>query len=336
MYKDYVDVPVEKFIEACVKDIEVAGDTTFLTDTVNTMVTSIMTELVKTESLYSQKSTDGSQTLLEYFASGLCLNNCSNYGVCKSGVCSCDNGHVGHDCSYNTSSPPTDISLPFNGECKLSTRLCEAINVFGEFLTTSVWYKRIHFQILENDLLYTTSAELVLAEYRNQFMITLNLPASRKKRSVDNKVFSEGYDISFSYDGQNFGKEASIIIYDDLKYSCNTTTKTCQSLIVNESEDDTADTTKNIIKIVVPVTVSVVVILVIIGVICFKLTTKASKAKIASYGDELEQKKTSSENTVSELEFDFGDNTDVDAFAMQCPPRKENIDVWNGGFKTSK
>lgn len=43
------------------------------------------------------------------------------------------------------------------------------------------------------------------------------------------------------------------------------------------------------------------------------------------------------ENTVSELEFNFKDNTDdVDAYAMQCPPRKENIGAWNGGFKTFK
>ncbi|XP_052063299.1 von Willebrand factor D and EGF domain-containing protein-like [Mytilus californianus] len=331
MYKDYVDVPVEKFIEACVKDIEVAGDTTFLTDTINAMVTSIMTELVKTEYLYTQKSSDGSQTMLDYFASALCLNNCSDNGICKSGVCICDNGHVGEDCSYNTSSPPTGISLPFNGACTLTTRSCKAMNIFGEFKTTSVWCKRRHFQILENDLVYTPSEELVLAEYRNPFMLTLDLPTSRKKRSADNKVLSEGYDISFSYDGQNFGKETSIIIYDDLKYSCNTTAKTCISLIVDES----AETKKDVIMIVVPVTVSVVVIIAITGVICFKLITKASKAKIASYGDESDQKSTSSdkwtrrENTVSELELNFEDKTGKDAFAMQYPPRKENIDVWN-------
>ncbi|CAC5375044.1 unnamed protein product [Mytilus coruscus] len=332
MYKDYVDVPVEKFIEACVKDIEVSGDTTFLTDTINAMVTSIMTELVKTESLYTQKSSDGSQTMLEYFASALCLNNCSDNGICKSGVCICDNGHVGEDCSYNTSSPPTGISLPFNGACTLKTRSCKTMNIFGEFQTTSVWCKRRHFQILENDLLYTPSEELVLAEYRNPFMLTLDLPTSRKKRSADNKVLSEGYDISFSYDGQNFGKETSIIIYDDLKYSCNTTTKTCISLIVNESAEK-AETNKDVIMIVVPVTVSFVVIIALTGVICFKLMTKASKAKIASYGDESDEKNTSSdkwtgrENTVSEVEFDFEEKTDEDVFAMQYPPRKENIDI---------
>ncbi|CAG2226577.1 unnamed protein product [Mytilus edulis] len=217
MYTDYVDVPDEKFIESCVKDIEVAGDTTFLTDTVNAMVTSIITELVKTEKLYTQTSIDGSQTLLEYFSSSLCPNNCSDNGLCKSGICSCDERHIGEDCSYNTSSPPTGINVPFHGECKLRTRSCRAINIFGEFLTTSVWCKLRHFQILDNDLVYTPSEEHVLAEYRNPFMITLDLPTSRKKRSVDKSVLSEGYDISCSYDGQNFGKETSIIIYDDLK-----------------------------------------------------------------------------------------------------------------------
>lgn len=66
------------------------------------------------------------------------------------------------------------------------------------------------------------------------------------------------------------------------------------------------------------------------------------RAKVASYGDKLDQKKTSSdnrikrENTVSELEFNFEDNTDMDAFAFQYPPRKEHIDGRKGGIKTSK
>lgn len=55
------------------------------------------------------------------------------------------------------------------------------------------------------------------------------------------------------------------------------------------------------------------------------------RAKIASYGDESHQKNTSSdkmtgrENTVSEVEFKFEDKTGKDAFAMQYPPRRENI-----------
>ncbi|CAG2220489.1 unnamed protein product [Mytilus edulis] len=196
MYKAYVDVPDEKFIEACVKDIEIAGDTTFLTDTINTMTTSIMSELLKTENLYMEKSSDGSQTLLEYFSSTLCKNSCGGNGICKSGVCKCDSGFIGGDCSFDISIPPTDVILPLNGACKLRSRSCKTTNIFGEFFSTSVWCKRRHFEILQNDVRYTSDEDIVLATYRNSFMITMDIPASRKKRSTDTAVLSDGYDIN--------------------------------------------------------------------------------------------------------------------------------------------
>ncbi|XP_076109588.1 uncharacterized protein LOC143078620 [Mytilus galloprovincialis] len=98
-------------------------------------------------------------------------------------------------------------------------------------------------EILQNDVLYTSGEDIVLATYRNSFMITLDIPASRKKRSTDNAVLSDGYDISLSYDGQNFGEEIRIIIYDDLQYSCNATTQTCITLIAEESSEKN-ETTK--------------------------------------------------------------------------------------------
>lgn len=42
------------------------------------------------------------------------------------------------------------------------------------------------------------------------------------------------------------------------------------------------------------------------------------------------------ENTVSELDFHFVENRDVDVFAMHYPQQKDHVNVWNGGFKTSK
>lgn len=62
-------------------------------------------------------------------------------------------------------------------------------------------------------------------------MVTIDLPTAEKKRSAESKVIAEGFDISFSYDNQTFGKEISLIIYDDLQYACNATTKACISLV---------------------------------------------------------------------------------------------------------
>lgn len=74
-----------------------------------------------------------------------------NVLVCSkfSGVCRCNNGYIGEDCSYNTSYPPTEISFPFYGLCKLRTRACKATNVFGEFHSTFIWGKRRHFQVYQ-------------------------------------------------------------------------------------------------------------------------------------------------------------------------------------------
>ncbi|CAC5392015.1 unnamed protein product [Mytilus coruscus] len=191
-----------------------------------------------------------------------------------------------------------------------------------------------HTEILQNDVLYTSGEDIVLATYRNSFMITLDIPAARKKRSTDNAVLSDGYDISLSYDGQNFGEEIRIIIYDDLQYSCNATTQTCITLIVDESSEknETTKDTKDVMMIVIPITVSVVVIVVIAGVVCFKLKAKFSRKKIAAYKDEPDHKVTPSNNwkgqhSTSTIDFQFAEDTGVDSVAEQYPTQKENVDI---------
>jgi hypothetical protein len=41
-------------------------------------------------------------------------------------------------------------------------------------------------------------------------MVSCDIPASRKRRSTDKSV--EGYDLSLSYDGTNYGDSVSFII----------------------------------------------------------------------------------------------------------------------------
>ncbi|CAC5416234.1 unnamed protein product [Mytilus coruscus] len=233
VYSTYVDVPVNSYIKSCVSDIELTGDTTSQ-DTINAMITLIMTELVKTEKLYLTRQ--GSETLLEYTTGFLCPNHCSSHGKCKSGVCTCDREFIGEDCSYNISVPPSDTSLPFDGLCKVRTRSCRSTNILGDFLSSTVWCKIKYFQIFQKEVVYTPGEEMFLAEYRNLYMVSLELPFSRKKRSTNGPVMSDGYDISLSYDGINFGDDISMVIYDDQKYSCNVTLKTCITL--NDSPED--------------------------------------------------------------------------------------------------
>ena len=65
--------------------IKLVGGVTFLPDTIGTMMTFIITEVRRNESLYTMKTSNGSETLLEYISSFLCPNNCSDNGNCTSG-----------------------------------------------------------------------------------------------------------------------------------------------------------------------------------------------------------------------------------------------------------
>ena len=65
--------------------VKLVGNITFLPDTIGAMMTFIITEIRRNESLYIMKTSNGSQTVLEYISSFLCPNNCNDNGNCTSG-----------------------------------------------------------------------------------------------------------------------------------------------------------------------------------------------------------------------------------------------------------
>ncbi|XP_063435756.1 von Willebrand factor D and EGF domain-containing protein-like [Mytilus trossulus] len=227
LYSDFGDLSEEFFVQTCIMDVKLVGDMTFLADTIDAMVTSIIIEAVRNESLYIEETASGNETILTYITSLLCPSNCSNHGNCTSGVCICSDGYMGIDCSRQTSAPPSGVSIQYNGVCSSKTRSCVKTNVYGDFQSTIIWYKRRSFQILQSFILYTSEFEALKAEFRNVFMVTVELQSLRRKRSSQSTTTPEGYEISLSNDGIHFGENFSIIIYDEDCYSCNSTSVSC-------------------------------------------------------------------------------------------------------------
>ena len=79
--------------------------------------------------------------------------------------------------------------------------------------------------------MFTEENATSLAEYRNMFMVSIDLQRSRRRRSTPENKMAEGYEISLSNDGTNFGNPSNIIIYNDSCYSCNATLVTCFELV---------------------------------------------------------------------------------------------------------
>lgn len=278
LYSDFGDLSEDFFVQTCTMDIKLVGDMTFLADTIDAMVTSIIIEAVRNESLYIEETASGNETILTYITSLLCPSNCNNNGNCTSGVCICSDGFMGIDCSRQTSVPPSGVSIQYNGICSSKTRSCVKTNIYGDFQSTIIWYKRRSFQILQRSILYTSEFEILKAEFRNVFMVTVELKSSRRKRSTQTTTTPEGYEISLSNDGINFGENFSIIIYDEDCYSCNSTSVSC---IASESCQATESSNNDEVNIVtIGISVGIVLAVAVIVAVIVLCKCKSIEKKI--------------------------------------------------------
>lgn len=64
-------------------------------------------------------------------------------------MCNCDDIYVGTDCSHEKSTPPSNLTLPEQGVCKTSKRACAKTNIFGYFVTQTVFAKLDEFKVIK-------------------------------------------------------------------------------------------------------------------------------------------------------------------------------------------
>lgn len=96
------------------------------------------------------------------------------------------------------------------------------------FIHTFV-YKIYYEQITDNGKQLSGIEVIKTAVYSYENLISCDYPNSRKRRSINN--MPEGYDITLSFDKNNYGDTVSIIIYDEDCFSCNSTSITCIELV---------------------------------------------------------------------------------------------------------
>lgn len=118
----------------------------------------------------------------------LCLNNCSNIGICtlgmkvkknyrhynvkqsnnllfvnpfeiiNQGTCSCNDGCGGSDCSFDVLSPPTITRISGDGFCDKSSETCDVITVYGSYflenMKTSCYVTRIEVKSATRSIAY--------------------------------------------------------------------------------------------------------------------------------------------------------------------------------------
>ena len=80
------------------------------------------------------------------------------------GVCVCNTGFIGFDCSMTLSEAPTELTIPNKGLCSTKTRLCQKTNIFSVFYSEKVHCRFQHFTVRQlNKYIFGFDSGIVLA-----------------------------------------------------------------------------------------------------------------------------------------------------------------------------
>lgn len=80
--------------------------------------------------------------------------------------------------------------------------------------------------------LKTVSTNVLEANYINPTVLRVNFPTNyRKRRTPFKNVYASGFNISLSYDEINYSDSLTLVIYNDLCYSCSASTLECNMTV---------------------------------------------------------------------------------------------------------
>ncbi|VDI03159.1 Hypothetical predicted protein, partial [Mytilus galloprovincialis] len=162
-------VPSEKYINECIEDIKVAGDTSWAGVSVSNFGAECFHEATKMEKLTRANSTDdstGSQNIFQIIAESTCPNNCSGHGICDNGFCNCTDIYFGPACERERNEAPDILQEGFEGLCDISAKPCKKYIIPGlNFMEGKLTCKYRNFRIEFNETIETGITETVEGEY---------------------------------------------------------------------------------------------------------------------------------------------------------------------------
>ncbi|XP_064619608.1 von Willebrand factor D and EGF domain-containing protein-like [Lineus longissimus] len=217
-----IDLDLEHDIEMCMEDIKLCDCTDFAMGAIEDIKEKCSAEIRKNVTLWVDVPG------LNYTVPPpipMCINECSFQGECVSdGVCVCDKGWAGIDCSIDATKPPDAYFIPAGGRCDIRKYRCESTPVYGRgFQDISTLSCRFEPYDLEtNQPLMFALRETKPAQFENFGEVVCPTPVSRLKRSTAG-VANEGFLVSVTNDGKTLSNKVLFVKYDSRCQQCNET-----------------------------------------------------------------------------------------------------------------
>ncbi|VDI81460.1 Hypothetical predicted protein [Mytilus galloprovincialis] len=246
-------------IKTCVADIQISGSTVFLSASLDSMKTACIKEIRSNTSFWkpkpelklqptttpeqnlqesvSKQSTTTSTTarnleILEYEDISIldiaetvfnndCPNDCSDSGICQHGVCQCENGFEGEDCSVDRRKGPEVFGLIKESFCDLSKRPCSFISVFGNGFYASERVKcRITGATIEQNEVKPDSLNVTT---EGSLITFAEVKCPLEQTDVNkSQIFPvvDAYLVAVSFDDIKYSTGSPIIVYDSTCTIC--------------------------------------------------------------------------------------------------------------------
>nr|XP_006820194.1 PREDICTED: von Willebrand factor D and EGF domain-containing protein-like [Saccoglossus kowalevskii] len=216
----------DDFIENCVIDIQVLDDLDLVQSAI-ALLKDQCEEIVSKDTDHWQVNDDGIASLPAAIIGALCPADCSGQGTCNDGVCVCDDGYGGTDCSVHLNDAPDVYRGHENGLCDTSVETCSHVSIFGDKFVESMTCHITSIKISETGF----EPEEVTNKENSVFKSFEEVQCpfeqlTRRRRDVDT-LNPIGALISVSNDGTNESPQVIVIIYNDNCDVCNGTDGFC-------------------------------------------------------------------------------------------------------------
>ncbi|XP_065937728.1 von Willebrand factor D and EGF domain-containing protein [Magallana gigas] len=202
-------------IEICMLDILSTNSTVFATAPRESMKASCLKEIARNDTLMNV--TKNGEKLAEKILSITCPGECSGHGVCVKGVCQCNDGFGGGDCSVDINEPPPVYAVNYETGGLCDKLFCKEAIVDGDlFLDRSgLTCKMQRFEMTMNGTSLELETSYVPGSHNTLSDIRCKFPRSISKRSTLSSVgFITGYKIAVSNNNKNFSDAHAVYILD--------------------------------------------------------------------------------------------------------------------------